>query len=164
MAASGKAHAMIANCDPSVVPIKANLMKLLLAAVAWFLLAVPSHAHEIKFGTLEIVHPTVDEALKGQAAAKGSMEIRNHGKAADRLLSITAECAEKARIETSDTIVPPGGRLLVPIVFENIKRKLSNLEVYDGELVFEKAGRVKIEFMVHAHGHSLHVPNLASVR
>jgi copper(I)-binding protein len=136
-------------------------MKYLFAALMLIFAAVPAYAHEIKAGTLEIVHPTVDEVEKGQATAKGSMEIRNRGETADKLLSITAEFAERVRIETSDPTIPAGGRLLVPVIFENIKRQLSDLEVYDGELVFEKAGEIKIEFMVHPHARSSHSPHLA---
>jgi copper(I)-binding protein len=138
-------------------------MRHLYLALVLVLLSAAAHAHEIKFGTLEIVHPTVDDAEKGQAFVQGSMEIRNHGDRADKLLSIRAEFAERVRFEITDSVVTPGGRILVPIVFENIRRQLSNLEVYDGELVFEKAGKVKIEFMVHPHAHSSHLLGLALV-
>jgi copper(I)-binding protein len=135
---------------------------LLLWLVFLVLLSIPALAHEIKVGDLIIVHPTVDEADKGQAIAQGSMEIRNQGKMRDKLLSITVEFAETARIETTETAVPSGGRILVPIAFGKIKRRLSDLEVYDGELLFEKAGKVAVEFMVHPHAHSSHMPVLAS--
>jgi copper(I)-binding protein len=129
-------------------------MKALLFAGLLALWTTAATGHEIKFGDLEIVHPTVDEAKKGQVEAKGSMEIRNNGEAPDRLIAINAEFAEAARIESPDPTIPPNARILVPISFENIKRKLSEFEVYDGELIFAKAGRIKIEFMVHPHGHS----------
>jgi copper(I)-binding protein len=141
-----------------------ELMKRLLIILA--LIVFQSHfvmAHEIKVGDLVIVHPTVDEAEKGQSTARGSIEVRNQGKTPDKLLSISAEFADQARIESTETAVPPGGRLLVPIAFQSIKRKLSELEVYDGELIFEKAGTIKIEFMVHPHAHSLHPAVLAFV-
>jgi copper(I)-binding protein len=35
--------------------------------------------------------------------------------------------------------------------FKNIKRKLSEDEAYAGELMFEKAGTVKVDLMVHTH-------------
>jgi periplasmic copper chaperone A len=124
-------------------------------------LSAAAHAHEIKVGNLVIVHPTVDEAQKGQATAQGSMEIRNQGKTPDKLLSISAEFAETARIESTETAVPPGERILVPVVFENIKRQLSEPEVYDAKLIFEKAGTIEIEIMVHPHGHTSHLSILA---
>jgi periplasmic copper chaperone A len=136
-------------------------MKRLLLSMFLILLSAAAHAHEIQVGNLVIVHPTVDEAQKGQAVAQGSMEIRNQGKTPDRLLSISAEFAETARIESTETAVPPGGRILVPVVFEKIKRQLSELEVYDGELIFEKAGTIKIEIMVHPHAHTSRSPVLA---
>jgi copper(I)-binding protein len=138
-------------------------LKALFLFVLLILAPGAAHAHEIRYGELEIVHPTVDEAYKGQAVAQGSMEIRNQGKAVDKLLSINAEFAERGRIEISDTTVAPGGRILVPIAFENINRKLSELEVYDGELIFENAGTIEIEFMVHPHPHSSKHPAILAL-
>jgi copper(I)-binding protein len=113
----------------------------------------PANAHEIKLGDLVIVHPMVDEAQKGQDKARGSLEIRNEGKTADQLLSISSEFADKATIEAPVPVtVPANGRVAVPILFQNIKRKLSEL-AYDGELRFEKAGTIKIDLMVHSHPH-----------
>jgi hypothetical protein len=43
--------------------------------------------------------------------------------------------------------VPANGRVVIPILFQNIKRKLSELEAYDGEVKFEKAGAIKIDLM-----------------
>ena len=139
-----------------------TLMKILLLLISLILLPNSVHSHEIKSGSLIIVHPHVDEAEKGQAAARGSMEIRNEGTTTDQLLSITAEFASEATIEVPGAmIIAPHERVLVPIAFHGIKRKLSEDEAYDGELVFAKAGAVKIDFMVHPHDHSSNAANLA---
>jgi copper(I)-binding protein len=127
------------------------------------MIVLPSaaYAHEIKAGSLVIIHPTVDEAEKGQALARGSMEIRNEGKVADELLSIQAEFADEVTIETPGKVsLPANGRVLVPIAFHIISRKLSEDEAYSGELAFAKAGVVKIDFLVHPHAHSSSVPYL----
>ena len=137
-------------------------MKILWLLIPLILLPNLVHSHEIKSGSLVIIHPHVDEADKGQAAAPGSMEIRNEGTSADRLLSVTAEFAGEAIIEAAGGVmIAPHERVLVPIVFHGIKRKLSEDETYDGELVFAKAGAVKIDFMVHPHAHSSSAANLA---
>jgi periplasmic copper chaperone A len=138
--------------------MKALVLTLLLA------FAYPANAHEIKVGDLVIVHPTVDEAEKGQATAQGSMEIRNEGVEDDRLLSLSAEFASNATFESSvDITIPPKGRVLVPVVYRNIKRKLSEDEAYAGELVFKRAGSFKIDILVHRHAHSLNMPIMGMI-
>jgi periplasmic copper chaperone A len=130
-------------------------MKILSLLLLIFVMAPVAQAHEIKAGPLVIIHPTVDEAEKGQALARGSMEIRNEGKISDELLSIKAEFADEVTIETPGKVsVPANGRVLVPIAFHGISRKLSEDEAYSGDLAFAKAGVVKIDFLVHPHAHS----------
>jgi periplasmic copper chaperone A len=129
-------------------------VRILLPIVFLTLLSTAGAAHEIKVGELVIVHPMVDEAEKGQASAQGSLDIRNEGKAADQLLSITSEFAEQATIEAPlPVVVPANGRVAISMRFQNIKRQLSENEVYAGELVFQKAGKVQVDLMVHTHPH-----------
>jgi copper(I)-binding protein len=127
-------------------------MKLLfICSVLTFAFSTAGFAHEVKFGQLVIVHPMVDEAAKGQAVGNGSVAIRNDSAAADRLLSVTCECAETVTIEAGAPVaIPAGGTASVRLRFENIKRKLSQDEAYAGEMVFEKAGAVKLDLMVHS--------------
>jgi copper(I)-binding protein len=129
-------------------------MKSLVLTLLLVLLPVATQAHEIKIGDLVIVHPMVDEAKKGQAEARGSLEIRNEGTMVDQVLSISSEFADKVAIEVPVPVtVPANGRVVIPILFQNIKRKLSELEAYDGELELKKAGTIKIDLMVHSHPH-----------
>src|SRR5688572_21332190 len=125
-----------------------------LVLTALFAFACPAQAHEIKVGDLVIVHPTVNEAEKGQATAQGSLEIRNEGLEAERLLSIEAEFAGNATLESLvDVTIPSQGRVLVPVVYRKIKTKLLEDEAYAGELVFRQAGSCKIEILVHKHAY-----------
>lgn len=129
-------------------------MKSLVLTLLLVLLPVATQAHEIKIGDLVIVHPMVDEAKKGQAEARGSIEIRNEGTTPDQVLSISSEFADKVTIEVHVPVtIPANGRVVIPILFLNIKRKLSELEAYDGELELKKAGTIKIDLMVHSHPH-----------
>jgi|SRR5215212_2269439 copper(I)-binding protein len=142
-----------------------GIMKILWLLLLMSVLPSAACAHEIKAGSLVIIHPTVDEAEKGQALARGSMEIRNEGKIAYELLSIKAEFADDVTTETpGKVIVPANGRVLVPIAFHTINRKLSEDEAYSGELAFAKAGVVKIDFLVHPHAHSSSAPFRVSSR
>ena len=129
--------------------MKALVLALLLA------FACPANAHEIKVGDLVIVHPMVDKAEKGQVSAKGSVKIRNDGKTPDQLLSISAEFAEKTVIDAPVPVpVPANGQTIsIPIIYKVIKRKLFEDEAYAGEFVFENAGTVKVDLMVHTHAH-----------
>lgn len=129
-------------------------VKPLLYAIILVLAAAAAQAHEIKIGNLVIVHPMVDEAKKGQASALGSVEIRNEGNATDSLLSISSEFADSVTLEAPlPVLVPANGRVAIPLVFHNIKRKLSADEAYAGELVLEKAGAIRIDLMVHTQAH-----------
>jgi periplasmic copper chaperone A len=134
--------------------VKMTSMKSLVLTLLLVLLPVATQAHEIKIGDLVIVHPMVDEAKKGQAEARGSIEIRNEGTTPDQVLSISSEFADKVTIEVHVPVtIPANGRVVIPILFLNIKRELSELEAYDGELELKKAGTIKIDLMVHSHPH-----------
>jgi copper(I)-binding protein len=87
-------------------------------------------------------------------SSEGSLKFGNEGEVADQLLSIGSEFAEKATIEPAQlVVVPANGRVAIPALFQNIKRQLSEDEAYAGELVFQKAGRVQVDLMVHTHPH-----------
>ena len=94
----------------------------------------------------------VDMAQSGQASAKGSVKIRNVGKTPDQLLSINAEFANSATIEAQVPVpIPANGQSVsVPFVFENIKQTLYEDAAYAGEMVFEKAGAIRFDLMVHS--------------
>jgi periplasmic copper chaperone A len=129
-------------------------MKSLVLTLLLVLLPVATQAHEIKIGDLVIVHPMVDEAKKGQAEARGSIEIRNEGTTPDQVLSISSEFADKVTIEVHVPVtIPANGRVVIPILFLNIKSGLSEPEAYDGELALKKAGTIKIDLLVHSHPH-----------
>jgi periplasmic copper chaperone A len=121
---------------------------------SWFLSPAQAQAHEIKAGDLVIVHPMADEATDGQAMSGGSVEIRNEGNKAEKLLSVSCEFAEKTDIKGNvPVIIPAAGHAAVSLLFKNIKTKLSQDEAYAGELTFERTGKVKIDLMVHTHKH-----------
>ena len=114
----------------------------------------PAQAHEVKAGYLVIVHPMVNEAADGQVMSRGSLEIRNEGTKADKLLSISSEFAAQAEIDGPvPVVIPAQGHADVSLVFKNIKTKLSEDEAYAGELTFEGAGKINVDFMVHTHKH-----------
>lgn len=129
--------------------------------------AVPALAHEFKLGNLEIVHPWTRVPLKGSDVTGGYLKIINHGSTPDRLLAVTVDFSKTTQIhemkmegdvmkmaELKDGLEIPAGATveLKPksyhIMFMGVTQELVANEMVDGELTFEKAGKVKVEFMV----------------
>jgi copper(I)-binding protein len=134
--------------------MKAKYLVFPAVMAACLLILSPLQAHEIRAGQLVIVHPMVDEAAENQAMAHGSMEIRNEGNSSDQLISISSEFAEQSEISGSTPVtIPAHGHAAVAVLFKKIKTKLSEDEAYAGELTLAKAGKIKIDLMVHTHKH-----------
>lgn len=143
----------------------------LIAALAFALSVGPSAAHEYKAGAMMIGHPWSRATPPGAKVGGGYLTIMNHGGAADRLVSVEVPFAEKTEIHESSVedgvakmreiaggveVKPgetvefvPGGKHLM---FVGLKAPLAKGEKVKGELVFEKAGRVVVEFAVEAPG------------
>jgi copper(I)-binding protein len=141
--------------------------------------AVAAWAHEYKAGDLEIVHPWARATLKGSDVADGFMKIINHGSTPDRLLSVSVEFAKTGQIhdmkmdgdvmkmvELTDGLEIPAGATVelkpksLHVMFLGVHEDLVPDEVVDGELTFEKAGKVKIEFMIEPAGTSHSMDNM----
>lgn len=130
-------------------------------------------AHEFKVGEIEILHPWVRVPPPGAGTAGGYLTIINKGSEADRLLSVSSDVAGLAQIhdmsiengvmkmgELADGIeIPPGATLeLKPkslhIMFMDLTRPIRVDTPIRGELRFEKAGNVAVEFAVEPMGAS----------
>jgi copper(I)-binding protein len=131
------------------------MKRLMVTVLLVMYLPLVALAHEIKVGDLVIVHPMVDETKKGQVSADGSVQIRNDGKTADQLLAVKAEFADTVKIGSPVPVqLPASGEVIsIPLAFEGIKRQLSEDEAYAGEFVFQNAGTIKVDLMVHSHSH-----------
>jgi copper(I)-binding protein len=133
--------------------------------------AVAAWAHEFKAGDLEIVHPWARATLKGSDVADGFMKIINHGSTPDRLLAVSVEFAKAGQIHdmkmdgdvmkmqelTNGLEIPTGATVeLKPkslhLMFIGVNQELVPDMMMDGELTFEKAGKVKVEFMIEPAG------------
>jgi len=123
-------------------------------------------AHEITLGDIEIIHPYVFETPPGAMAGGGFMTIANNGETADRLLAVEADYP-KVQIHQSvvkdgvgqmlpvtaidlppgETVaLEPGGYHIMFIGLGNNRFKAG--EEIPATLVFEKAGKVEIDFKV----------------
>ena len=138
--------------------------------------AVAAYAHEFKAGDLEIVHPWARATLKGSDVADGFMKIINHGSTPDRLLAVSVEFAKTGQIhdmkmdgdvmtmrELTDGLEIPAGATVelkpksMHMMFIGVNQELLPDTMMNGELIFEKAGKVKVEFMIEpaGTGHSM---------
>ncbi len=130
-----------------------------------------AHDHVVKAGSLEIVHPWSRATPGGAKVAAGYVTVNNTGATADRLLAAAAdEVAAKVEIHevamkdgvmsmkrVDGIAVPAGGSLTLKpgswhIMFMDMKRPLTQGEVFAGSLTFEKAGTVAVKFTVEALG------------
>jgi len=134
---------------------------------AALLLAAPAFAHEFNVGDLLIIHPHIPQPATSAMAGGGFLVISNAGAEADRLIGVTSDIAAKSELHESrvdangmgsmtpvEAIeIPPGGTVSLEhggyhIMFMGLKTPLVEGQLVKGALIFEKAGKVEIEFMV----------------
>jgi copper(I)-binding protein len=138
-----------------------------LTLAAAIFLAMPGFAHEIIAGDLQIIHPNIPQPAKSAKAAGGFMAIVNNGAEADRLLGVESDIAMKVEVHESsvdangvgtmthvDAVeIPAGGTVSFEhggyhIMFMGLTAPLTEGEMHKAALIFERAGRVEIEFMI----------------
>jgi periplasmic copper chaperone A len=143
-----------------------------LTTVALALFGPSVFAHGYKIGDLEIGHPWTRATPPSAKVAGGFLSITNKGTTEDRLLSATFvgssstevhEMAHEAGVMKmrelpKGLVIKPGEKIeLAPggyhLMFINLKADLKQEDKVKGELVFEKAGRVEVEFKVEAIGY-----------
>lgn len=142
-------------------------MKRFLSLIAAVLMAAPALAHEVTVGDLQIIHANIPQPAASAKAAGGFMAIVNNGAEPERLIGIETDIAAKAEVHESKVDangvgtmehveaieIPPGGTVNLEhggyhIMFMGLKGKLTEGEMHKATLIFEKAGRVEIEFMI----------------
>lgn len=138
-----------------------------LALSAALALAAPALAHEVTVGDLQIIHPHIPQPAASAKAAGGFMAIVNNGTEADRLIGAESDIAMKVEVHESrvdadgvgtmqhvDFVEIPAGQTVnlehggYHIMFMGLKGPLTEGEMHRGVLIFEKAGRVDIEFQI----------------
>lgn len=142
-------------------------MKRLLALATALILATPVLAHEVTAGDLQIIHPHIPQPAATAKAAGGFMAIVNNGTEPDRLIAVETDIAAKAEVHESridangvgtmehvDALeIPPGETVNLEhgsyhIMLMGLTGPLTEGELHKAVLVFERAGRVEIEFMI----------------
>lgn len=117
--------------------------------------------------TIQLAAPWSRATAPGAKVAGGFFTLTNKGAAADRLIGGSSEISNTVEIHEMAVIdgvmkmralakgleVPAGGSVeLKPgsyhVMFIDLKRQLKEGESFKGELVFEKAGKVQVEYKV----------------
>ena len=142
-------------------------MTRILALVAAAFLAFPAFGHDVTVGDLQIIHPHIPQPAVSAKAAGGFMAITNTGTEPDRLTGIETDIAMKSRVHESrvdangvgtmthiDAIeIPPGETINLEhgsfhIMFMGLTGPLTEGEMHKAVLIFERTGRVEIEFQI----------------
>lgn len=145
------------------------------------LLAAPALAHDYKVGDLSIAHPAIPQPASRAMVAGGFFAAHNAGTEADRLIGIEAAFAARAEVHVTDhgadgsarmrhveAIEIPAGETIAferggyHVMFMGLKHGLEAGVKLPATLIFEKAGRLEVEFHVEAQkspakgGHAHH--------
>jgi periplasmic copper chaperone A len=142
-------------------------MNRLFVFAASLFLALPAHAHEFTLGDLEIIHPHIPQPAASAKSAGGYMAIANNGTEPDRLIGIETDFAAKSEVHESKVDadglgtmehvealeIPPGETVsLEPggyhVMLMGLAEPLKEGKLHKAVLIFQKAGRVEIEFMI----------------
>jgi copper(I)-binding protein len=145
-------------------------MRLLTTLAIAFCLNVSAMANDYTAGSIEISSPWSRATPKGAQTAIGYMTIKNTGSTADRLVGGSIDIADTLQLhamtmedgvakmrELSDVEIKPGQTIEFKpggshVMFVNLKHALSKGDHIGGTLVFEHAGKVKIEYSVEGIG------------
>jgi copper(I)-binding protein len=140
-----------------------------LAAALGF--APVARAHDYRVGALHIDHPWAIATPNGAKVGAGYMKITNEGKEGDRLISLSSPAAKKvtlhATTQEGDVMkmraldkgveIKPGETVeLKPegahMMFEGLKAPLKAATRVQATLVFEKAGKIDVDYAVEPMG------------
>jgi copper(I)-binding protein len=133
--------------------------------------AAPSFAHGYKIGDLSIGHPWARATPGGAKVGGGYLSITNNGTAPDKLTGGTLSVADHVEfhsmtmdggvmqmrpieggveIKPGETVKfePSGNHLM----FMGLKQPLKEGDMVKGQLTFEKAGSVEVEYKIDSIG------------
>lgn len=145
--------------------------RILRAALPGFVLALSlstqANAHDYRVGSMHIDHPWAIATPNGAKTGAGYMKITNEGTQPDRLIAMTSPAAPKVTIHASvkegDVVkmraldkgleIKPGETVEMKpegthVMFEGLSAPLLEAGRAQGTLVFEKAGRVDVDFSI----------------
>ena len=126
------------------------MQRLFVLATALFL-AAPALAHEIVAGDLQIIHPHIPQPAASAKSAGGFMAIVNNGTEVHESRVDANGLGTMTHIEALE--IPAGETVSLErggyhVMFMGLTGPLTEGEMHKAVLIFEKAGRVEIEFQI----------------
>lgn len=134
---------------------------------------LPAFAADYRLGAIEVGQPWSRATPPTAPAAGGFLTLINKGSAADRLLAVETPAAGKVEIhemkmdgnvmrmrQVEGGLVLPSGQTVelrpggYHLMFMGLKEPFTKDQRVPATLVFEKAGRLQVEFKVEALGAS----------
>lgn len=131
----------------------------------------PARAHDYRVGSIHIDHPWTIATPNGAQVGAGYMKITNEGTQPDRLIALTSPAARRvvvhamtmengiARMRLLDKglEIKPGETVELTtqgmhVMFEDLREPLVEKARIRGTLVFEKAGKIDVEYAVAPMG------------
>jgi copper(I)-binding protein len=145
-------------------------MRLLTITAIAFCMGTNAMANNYKVGSIEISSPWSRATPKGAQTAIGYMTIKNNGTTPDRFVGGSIDVADRFQLhamtmedgiakmrELSVIEIKPGQSVEFKpggdhVMFVNLKHPLSKGDRLSGTLVFERAGKVNVEYSVESLG------------
>ncbi|HLL26583.1 MAG TPA: copper chaperone PCu(A)C [Xanthobacteraceae bacterium] len=137
----------------------------------FFALASTSFAHDFTVGSIHIEHPWSRVVPKGANVAAGYLTIENRGAVPDRLVGGSSVIAGRFEIHQMTMVdgvmkmrpleggleIAPGKSVTLEpggyhLMFFDLKEPPVQGKFFKGTLVFEKAGKIDVEFDVEGMG------------
>ena len=136
----------------------------LLRVLVLILFAVPAAAQDYSIGDLQVEHPWARATIGNLRMTAGYMTVVNAGEVDDRLIAVEIPGAMMVELHVTEDgkmrgveafEIPAGGTLLVRpggnhLMIGPLSGPLAEGETLAGLLVFERAGRLPVEFDVEA--------------
>lgn len=151
--------------------VTSHMLNRITAAIAAAIFATTAWAQEYRVGAIKIELPWTRATPTGSKVAGGFMRIENTGKEPDRLIGGSATVAGRLEVHEMALIdnvmkmrelekgleLKPGQSVeLKPgsyhVMFMALKDQLKEGDKVKGTLIFEKAGKIEVEYTVKAMG------------
>jgi copper(I)-binding protein len=157
------------NCAIPKENITMRQLPIIVTIIAYFI-STTAMATDYKAGSLAISSPWSRATPKGSQMAIGYMTIKNNGTTPDRLIGGSIDVATNFELhsmvmengiakmrELKDVEIGPGQTIEFKpggshVMFVDLKHPLSKGDRVSGTLVFERAGKVQIEYNVKGVG------------
>jgi copper(I)-binding protein len=150
-----------------VEPLEIAMNRFILAALAVLAVAAPASAHDYTLGALKIGHPWARATPKGATVGGGYLTVTNTGKEPDRMVSASSGAAGKIEFHemtmdggvmkmrplTGGLTIKPGETVALKpggyhMMFMGLKAPFVEGQSVKATLVFEKAGKIDVDFKV----------------